>query len=39
MLSGLSAIATYVSGDLAYDAAISSGIAAATLETHESLGA
>jgi uncharacterized membrane protein len=38
VLAGLSAIAAYFAGDLAYDAAISSGVAAATLETHESLG-
>lgn len=37
-LSGLSAIAAYVFGDLAYDAAISSGFAAVKLETHEALG-
>lgn len=38
MLSGLSAIVAYVFGDLAYDAAISSGVAAVNLETHEALG-
>jgi uncharacterized membrane protein len=38
VLSGLSAILTYFSGDLAYDVAVSSGVAAAALETHESVG-
>ncbi len=38
VLSGLSAIVTYLSGDLAYDVAVSSGVAASALETHESLG-
>jgi uncharacterized membrane protein len=38
VLSGLSTVATYVTGDLAYDIAVASGVPAATLETHESLG-
>jgi uncharacterized membrane protein len=38
VLSGLSAIVTFLSGDMAYDVAVSSGVAAATMETHESLG-
>ena len=38
MLAGLSAIAAYVFGDLAYDVAISSGYTVADLETHEALG-
>lgn len=38
VLSGLSTLATYFTGDLAYDIAVASGVPAATLETHESLG-
>jgi uncharacterized membrane protein len=38
VLAGLSAIATYVLGDMAYDVAAAAGVPAATLETHESIG-
>jgi len=37
-LAGLTALVTYAVGDLAYDAAIASGIPEARLETHEGLG-
>lgn len=38
VLAGLAAVATYVLGDLAYDAAVASGIPHGRLETHEGLG-
>ena len=38
VLAGLTAIVTFILGDLAYDEAISSGVAATQLETHEALG-
>jgi uncharacterized membrane protein len=38
VLAGLAAVVTYTFGDMAYDAAIASGVAAAELETHETLG-
>jgi uncharacterized membrane protein len=38
LLSGVAAIVAYLFGDLAYDIAISSGIAESKLETHEALG-
>jgi len=38
VLSGLAAIIAYMFGDLAFDAAISSGVADVTLETHEAFG-
>lgn len=37
-LAGAAAVAAYFFGDIAYDAAIAGGVAAAKLETHESLG-
>ncbi len=38
VLAGLAAVVTYTFGDMAYDAAVASGVAAARLETHETLG-
>lgn len=38
VLAGLAALAAYIFGDMAYDAAIASGVAGARLETHETLG-
>lgn len=38
VLAGLAAIVTYILGDLAYDAAIASGIPESRLETHQGLG-
>jgi uncharacterized membrane protein len=38
VLAGVWALISFILGDLAYDIAIASGVPAATLETHESLG-
>jgi uncharacterized membrane protein len=37
-LAGAAAIAAYIFGDIAYDTAVAGGVAAAKLETHQTLG-